>query len=113
MSQSLFCRQFLGDLSEEDPPVPIPNTAVKLLSPDGTARASVWESRTSPGLLQQSPLITERALSFLLPSYAEFHLPDFPARAIFETRLTSFRESGRVLCEQPACVPPRLAPLSN
>ena len=44
------CHQFLGDPSEEDPPVPIPNTVVKLLSPDGTARASVWESRTSPGL---------------------------------------------------------------
>ena len=29
--------QFLGDPSEEDPPVPIPNTVVKLLSPDGTA----------------------------------------------------------------------------
>ena len=48
---SSFCPQFLGDLSEEDPPVPIPNTVVKLLSPDGTARASVWESRTSPGLI--------------------------------------------------------------
>src|SRR5260370_12735966 len=50
------CPQFLGDPSEEDPPVPIPNTAVKLLSPDGTARASVWESRTSPGLIQRPPV---------------------------------------------------------
>src|SRR4030095_2109061 len=50
------CPQFLGDHSEEDPPVPIPNTAVKLLSPDGTARASVWESRTSPGLIQRPSL---------------------------------------------------------
>ena len=38
----------LGGLSERVPPVPIPNTAVKPLSPDGTARASVWESRTPP-----------------------------------------------------------------
>ena len=38
----------LGDPSEGVPPVPIPNTEVKPLSPDGTARASVWESRTSP-----------------------------------------------------------------
>ena len=38
----------LGDCSEGVTPVPIPNTAVKPLSPDGTARASVWESRTSP-----------------------------------------------------------------
>ena len=29
-------------------PVPIPNTEVKLLSADGTARAAVWESRTPP-----------------------------------------------------------------
>src|ERR1039458_209299 len=57
------CHQFLGDPSEEDPPVPIPNTAVKLLSPDGTARASVWESRTSPGLIPRPPLKRE-AFSF-------------------------------------------------
>src|SRR2546421_1872905 len=40
----------LGDRSEGDPPVPIPNTEVKPLSPDGTARASVWERRKLPGL---------------------------------------------------------------
>src|SRR3984893_10782351 len=44
------CHRLLGDHSERDPPVPIPNTAVKPLSPDGTARASVWESRKLPGL---------------------------------------------------------------
>ena len=38
----------LGDRSEGVTPVPIPNTAVKPLSPDGTARASVWESRKLP-----------------------------------------------------------------
>ena len=41
-------RQALGDPSEGVPPVPIPNTVVKPLSPDGTARESAWESRTSP-----------------------------------------------------------------
>ena len=45
-----FVDRFLGDHSERDPPVPIPNTAVKPLSPDGTARASVWERRKLPGL---------------------------------------------------------------
>src|SRR5689334_23355181 len=49
------CHQFLGDPSEEDPPVPIPNTVVKPLSPDGTARASVWESRKSPGIFRTKP----------------------------------------------------------
>ena len=38
----------LGDRSEGVTPVPIPNTAVKPLSPDGTAWATVWESRKSP-----------------------------------------------------------------
>ena len=30
--------KYLGGYSEEDPPLPIPNRAVKLLSADGTAR---------------------------------------------------------------------------
>ncbi len=39
---------FFGGYSEEVTPVPIPNTAVKLFSADGTAWATVWESRTPP-----------------------------------------------------------------
>ena len=31
-------------------PVPMPNTAVKPSTADGTARATVWESRSLPGL---------------------------------------------------------------
>ena len=46
--------KLLGDFSERDPPVPIPNTEVKPLSPDCTARASVWESRKLPGLKQKA-----------------------------------------------------------
>ena len=37
-----------GD-SEEETPVPIPNTAVKLFSADGTWDADPWKSRTSLG----------------------------------------------------------------
>ena len=44
--------KLLGDYSEGVTPVPIPNTEVKPLSPDGTALVTVWESRTSPGLNQ-------------------------------------------------------------
>ena len=40
--------KFSGDFVERVTPVPIPNTEVKPLSPDGTARASAWESRSSP-----------------------------------------------------------------
>ena len=46
---SIFNPDLLGDHSERDPPVPIPNTAVKPLSPDCTARAGVWETRKLPG----------------------------------------------------------------
>ena len=42
--------QFFGGDSEEETPVPIPNTEVKLFSADGTAREAVWESRTPPNL---------------------------------------------------------------
>ncbi len=60
-SPSIFkSNPVLGDLSERDPPVPIPNTEVKPLSPDGTARASVWESRTSPELNTKSPELIPR-----------------------------------------------------
>ena len=37
-----------GDNSEEATPDPIPNSEVKLFCVDGTARVTVWESRTSP-----------------------------------------------------------------
>src|ERR1035441_8157443 len=77
------CRQFLGDPSEEDPPVPIPNTVVKLLSPDGTARASVWESRTSPGLNQRPSLRREAFCRFFFLFFAAFFFPVFSAPAIF------------------------------
>ena len=40
--------KIFGEYSVEETPVPIPNTAVKLYSADGTALATVWESRTSP-----------------------------------------------------------------
>ncbi len=37
-----------GDDSKEEPPVPIPNTEVKLLSGDGTWWVTAWESRKLP-----------------------------------------------------------------
>src|SRR5436305_11609734 len=46
--------EFSGDCSGGETPVPIPNTAVKPPSADGTARVSVWESRSSPGNYLQS-----------------------------------------------------------
>ena len=43
-----------GNYSEEDPPVPISNTVVKLFSADDTWRAAAWESRTSPVISESS-----------------------------------------------------------
>ena len=45
---SLTYTQIFGGHSGEVPPVPIPNTEVKLSCGDGTARATVWESSTPP-----------------------------------------------------------------
>src|SRR2546425_3734631 len=41
---------FSGDRTERVTPVPIPNTEVKPLRADGTARATLWETRSLPGL---------------------------------------------------------------
>src|SRR3954453_22863427 len=41
--------------SERETPLPIPNRAVKPLSADGTWRATSWESRSPPVLLQGRP----------------------------------------------------------
>jgi hypothetical protein len=55
--------KFSGDYSERATPVPIPNTAVKPLSSDDTARATVWESRTLPGIMKR-PRSNPRAFLF-------------------------------------------------
>src|SRR5437660_12265195 len=45
-----FDKEVSGDHSGGETPVPIPNTAVKPASADGTALATGWESRSSPGI---------------------------------------------------------------
>jgi hypothetical protein len=40
-----------GGYGEGEPPVPIPNTAVKPLRADGTCRATGWESKSLPGVI--------------------------------------------------------------
>ncbi len=44
-----FFETIPGRNRERATPVPIPNTVVKPLIADGTARVTVWESRTPPG----------------------------------------------------------------
>ena len=44
----IFLLLISGDNSEEDTPVPIPNTEVKLSSAEDTWREAAWEIRKSP-----------------------------------------------------------------
>lgn len=55
-----------GDHSEVEIPVPIPNTVVKHLCADGTARETSWESRTLPALFEEPPVRENWGL-FLFP----------------------------------------------
>ena len=48
-------RTISGGHGDRDTPVPIPNTAVKPVSADGTWGVAPWESRTPPGFLRRSP----------------------------------------------------------
>ena len=48
----VFDIQFPGGHRSRVTPVPIPNTEVKPVTADGTARVSAWESRSLPGVSQ-------------------------------------------------------------
>ena len=50
----------VGFINAEGPPVPIPNTEVKLCSADNTSLATVREDRSKP-----TPRIAERVLGYL------------------------------------------------
>src|SRR5258708_40353755 len=63
-------KKFSGDFVGRVTPVPIPNTEVKPAGADGTARETVWESRKSPGLLNEGPLNNfRRAFVILLRGF--------------------------------------------
>jgi len=52
--KSQISEKFSGDFVDRVTPVPIPNTEVKPVGADGTARETVWESRKSPGLFKEA-----------------------------------------------------------
>src|SRR6266446_9457544 len=58
--------QFPGDHTARVTPVPIPNTVVKPRRADDTARATVWERRSSPGLKSRGPFRFHRDGPFLV-----------------------------------------------
>jgi hypothetical protein len=55
-----------GDYGEGEPPVPIPNTAVKPLRANGTCRATGWESRSSPGAIFNKKPVSFRNWLFVV-----------------------------------------------
>jgi hypothetical protein len=71
--------KFSGGCVERATPVPIPNTEVKPLGADGTARATVWESRKPPGLLMKA---RERNLA----GFLVFHDSSFDYSVAFLVR---------------------------
>ena len=79
---------FCGGHSEEDPPVPIPNTEVKLFSADGTARETVWESRSPPLYIEKAPIrISGRGFFFLIHGSFQSRSPDAPCWLVIAKRI--------------------------
>ncbi len=50
-----------GDNNEEEIPVPMPNTEVKLLGAEDTYELPCWENRTSPDLYSSLAQLVERS----------------------------------------------------
>ena len=48
MEKNIVYNTNRGDNDEEETPVPIPNTEVKLFSAENTCELPCWEDRTSP-----------------------------------------------------------------
>ena len=75
--QRPFFEKFSGGCVERVTPVPIPNTEVKPLGADGTARATVWESRKPPGFNKKPAREISRAfpLTSFLSAISNFLHP--------------------------------------
>jgi hypothetical protein len=69
-----------GDI-EEVTPDPIPNSEVKLLGADGTARATWWESRTPPGFFPEACAQPPCAQAFFFFSVRLVHRQALPPGA--------------------------------
>ncbi len=55
-------------------PVPIPNTVVKPSTADGTARVTVWESRSLPGFIRKPEID-------MVSGFALYECRDLPSQA--------------------------------
>ena len=90
---------FPGGYRGRVPPVPIPNTEVKPATADGTARATVWESRSLPGLFLQGRVPQARGL-FFFERVCFFQWRGAHPRAICHA-------SGLAYARPSRCSPPR------
>ena len=64
MLESTFKKENSGDYGKEVPPVPIPNTVVKLFHVEDTWRVTARENRSSPEHLLRDNLLI---ISFFMP----------------------------------------------
>ena len=67
--------KFAGGHRIRVPPVPIPNTEVKPDTADGTARETVWESRSLPALFLRPSVINRSGLSHVRGSIRRTQFP--------------------------------------
>src|SRR5256885_16616117 len=65
-SFGVVVRWAFGGDGEGETPGPIPNPEVKPLSADGTARETVWESRTPPDTLYEGPIGNDGAFRIFM-----------------------------------------------
>ena len=56
-----------GDYGRKVPPVPIPNTEVKLSYAESTLRDTAWEDRSSPLLSFYSIVVIQKGDRFIAP----------------------------------------------
>ncbi len=86
-----------GGNRERETPVPIPNTEVKPLIANGTARVTVWESRSLPGL---EIIHNKKAMEnhgFFISILPLFLFPLGSGNLIFETLCMDFINNFAVL----------------
>src|SRR6185503_17425951 len=81
-SRCLGCHQFAGDWSVGATPVPIPNTAVKPCSADGTPLERARESRPSPAPHSRAPVAPSGNGGSVFASYPRPHHTRMPKAGI-------------------------------
>ena len=68
----------VGVNNGEGPPVPIPNTEVKLIRAEDTWRATAWENKSMPTLIFLSWVKLFSWIKILYWAYALLHAPHIP-----------------------------------